>query len=345
DNTIFPEFTKSISKNYCEAFFGFSDTIRLYKAVRPVSSPSISATIKQKFESVFSHVSTEHLSIPSAHDLQIYALKFDDFDFDYHVLQKYLRSNIGYYLYSRLKIEKYIDEDDTGAISYDAVEDMKKIISKIGVQPGDKLDEILLYVFLEAVLNAPKLMSEAEIRDFNGTTTSSSDGIHLLTLETSPPSCQLVFGSAIIDGNLCEAIDKAFAKAEMLKNNKNNERRFVTTHALSTAFSQEMREQLTALLVPSETSIKQPESAFGFFMGYSLNHVPKEEKSIGEYQTAVLAQIKSDIEQNLDAIEDAVRRHGLNGYSMYIYLLPFADADKDKRYIMNRLLQIGEDAG
>ena len=33
--------------------------------------------------------------------------------------------------------------------------------------------------------------------------------------------------------------------------------------------------------------------------------------------------------------------HGLDGYSMYIYLLPFADADEDKKDIMDKLLQSG----
>ena len=80
-------------------------------------------------------------------------------------------------------------------------------------------------------------------------------------------------------------------------------------------------------------------------MGYTLNNVTNANKSVSEYQAAVIAQIKSDIKENLGRIKDAVEQNGLMGYPLYIYLLPFNDADIDKQRIMNRLLQIGEDTG
>ena len=345
NNMLDPQFTKSIGKNYCDNFINLSNDIRLYETTLPKPLPLIPKTIKKDFNSVFSRISTEVLSFSDVCDLKIYALKFEDFEFDYQTLHKYLRSNIGYYLYSRKKIAEYVDMEDEASISYDAVDDMRRTISKMGIQPGDKLGEILLYVFLEGVLNAPKLMSNAEIENFGGHTTSNSNGIHLLTLDGLHTSSQLVLGTAIINGNLYDAINRAFAKAADLKRNKSSEHRFVETHILPNSFSKEMREELASIIIPSESRVSKPISSFGFFLGYTLNHVPNAKKSVAEYQAAVIAQIKSDIKENLGRIKDAVEQNGLTGYPLYIYLLPFNDADIDKQRIMNRLLQIGEDTG
>ena len=64
-------------------------------------------------------------------------------------------------------------------------------------------------------------------------------------------------------------------------------------------------------------------------------------KSINEYQGDVLEQVRNDIQSNVSFIESKITQYGLDGYSMYIYLLPFADADEDKKDIMDKLLQSG----
>ena len=77
------------------------------------------------------------------------------------------------------------------------------------------------------------------------------------------------------------------------------------------------------------------------FVGYSLNGVSANGKSVNEYQGDVLEQVRNDIQSNVSFIESKITQYGLDGYSMYIYLLPFADADEDKKDIMDKLLQSG----
>ena len=67
----------------------------------------------------------------------------------------------------------------------------------------------------------------------------------------------------------------------------------------------------------------------------------KSGKSVEQYQDDVAAQAASDIKANISYIEQKITEHGLEGYSIYIYLLPFKDADADKKEIVDRLLQIG----
>lgn len=44
------------------------------------------------------------------------------------------------------------------------------------------LGEMLLYVFMEQELNAPKIMSKIEINDLGRNIESKSDGVHLLAI-------------------------------------------------------------------------------------------------------------------------------------------------------------------
>ena len=62
-------------------------------------------------------------------------------------------------------------------------------------------------------------------------------------------------------------------------------------------------------------------------------------KNINDYQNEVLGKLKADISNQVSFIESKITQYGLDGYSMYIYLLPFADADADKKDIMDKLLQ------
>lgn len=75
------------------------------------------------------------------------------------------------------------------------------------------LGEMLLYVFMEQELNAPKIMSKIEIDDLGGMICSKSDGVHLLAVENNGQLFhQLVFGASDIYGDLTASIDRAFVK-------------------------------------------------------------------------------------------------------------------------------------
>ena len=339
DNTIEKSFTKSIKKNFYAAYNQMADTIRLYEVTKPKIVSMIPLTSKGKFDKVFTPVSNGKLSISENHDLQIFCLKFDDFDFDYHGLWKHLRNNIGYYVYSRAQIKQYMDDDEISALAYDAIVHIKEMIASGKIMNGNELGELLLYIFLEQVLNAPKLMSKVEFGNHGGIFTSESAGIHLLTADAVVPFNQVILGTSMINGNLQTTIDEAFSEAQKLKKRKKDERRFIESNIFAASFPDKVYDQLEAIILPGEPDGKKPATAFGMFLGYTLNGVSSKGKSIDGYQKDVFDQLKSDILNQIPFIESKITQYGLEGYSLYIYLLPFADADADKRNIMDKLLQ------
>lgn len=341
DNVAEANFTMQIDKNYYKAYDPMVDTVDFYEVSAPRVITTIPLSSKGKFDKVFSPVSSEQLSISSSHDLQAFCLKFDDFDFNYHELWGYLRNNIGYYVYSRAQIKKYMDDEELASLAYDAISQIKKTVHAGKALTGNELGELLLYVFLEQVLKSPKLMSKVEIGTFGGISTSESSGIHLLTAAAPIPFSQIVLGTSFIDGDLHTAIDEAFSNAKKLESRKTDERRFVESNIFAQSFTKEISDQLEAIILPSDKTTKKPTTAFGMFLGYSMSNVAKNGKDIDTYQSDVLAQAKEDIQNNVSYIESKISENGLDGYSLYIYLLPFDDADEDKKDIMDKLLQNG----
>lgn len=339
DNMVEATFTKSIKKDFYAAYNPMVDTIKFYEVTKLKTEAAIPLTSKGKFDKVFTPVSSKTLSISAKHDFQIFCLKFDDFDFDYNGLWKHLRNNIGYYVYSRAQIETYMKDDEIAALAYDAIAYIKEAIADGKLSTGNELGELLLYIFLEQVLIAPKLMSKVEIGNHAGFMMSESSGIHLLTANDTVPFSQIILGTSMINGDMQTAIDAAFANAQKLNNRKKDERRFVESNIFAASFPKKIYDQLEAIILPAETGGQKPATAFGMFVGYSLNGVSADGKPINEYQYEVLEQIRNDIQNNVSFIEAKITQYGLDGYSMYIYLLPFADADEDKKDIMDKLLQ------
>lgn len=339
DNIVEAAFTKSIKKDFYAVYNQMVDTVKLYEVTKPKTVAAIPLTSKGKFDKVFTPISSESLSISANHDLQIFCLKFDDFEFDYHGLWKHLRNNIGYYVYSRAQIKQYMDDDEISALAYDAIAHIKEMIASGKMPTGNELGELLLYIFLEQVLNAPKLMSRVEFGNHGGIFTSKSAGIHLLTADATVSFNQVVLGTSMINGDLQAAIDSAFADAQKLKNRKKDERRFVESNIFTASFPEKIYDQLEAIILPNEASGKKPATAFGMFLGYTLNGVSAGGKSIVAYQNDVFNKLKADIVNQVPFIESKITQYGLDGYSLYIYLLPFADADVDKKDIMDKLLQ------
>ncbi len=342
DNTVEASFTKSIKKTYCSAYDQMVDTIKLYEVAAPKGKALIPLTSRGNFGKVFSPVSSERLSIVSKEqDLQIFCMKFDDYDFDYYRLWKYLRNNIGYYVYSRAEIDHYMDEDEIGSLAYDAIDHIKQTMAAGGGVPENMLSELMLYIFLEQVLKAPKFMSKVELGAYGGISTSESSGIHILTAETPAPFSQVILGASMIDGSIRTAIDIAFSTAKKLETRKKKERRFIESKIFAEAFSDKVSEQLERIILPSESEDKKPTTAFGIFLGYSIDKIDKTGKSVEQYQNEVILQATDDIKNSLSYMETKLKEHGLDGYSVYIYLLPFHDADRAKKEIVDRLLQTG----
>lgn len=113
------------------------------------------------FDSVFSEVHSEDLKLANLNCFHIFSLDVQNNAFNHIGLHQFLQKNIGRYVFSRAEIEKFKLNDEE-AIGLKAQELLRTAKNPKYSGAGGELGEILLYLFLEQKLNAPKLLSKQD---------------------------------------------------------------------------------------------------------------------------------------------------------------------------------------
>ena len=259
--------------------------------------------------------------------------------FRFRQMKEFIVNNIGSYVFSRAQVKRLVDRTKNPAAV--GAQAMLKFIRTYGANAETVLGEILLYVFMEQELDAPKIMSKIEIDEFNRNAVSKSDGVHLLSLDKSgQPFHQLVFGAADIVGNLQAAIDRAFEKIIQIEANSEIELRMVDNTTQWTIYDPDATKYMVELMTPQRNGTYKPDMAFGAFLGYTVK-LDKPEPDSQKYRTAVKEQLKKDIVDAQEHIIKKIQENGLSGYCFYFYTFPFNDAPNEKVSIIQELLSGG----
>lgn len=183
---------------------------------------TLSKTSHGEFDSVFREIQQpQQVNWMTQGQLRLFRLDIRNNKFNLENMKALLFRNIGEYVFSRAKIERFNLSGDAHAVASQALRIMNKNGSADVKGTGAELGEMLLYSFLEEKLEAPKLMSRVELSSDAKQYNSTCDGIHLLTSETSGlPYHQVVFGSSSIVGDLQYAIREAFQRIVEIENNQ-----------------------------------------------------------------------------------------------------------------------------
>lgn len=334
DNRVDKKNTKSITRSYCDQYEGRLHEVQLYELpqIRPVAA--IPMTVKaKKFDQVFTKVAEDTLSNTHPSNLKLYRLGMDEDGIDYRKLHGFLINTIGEYVYSRVQVSEIIADDEYGTIAYKALSLMHENAAPGEKGTGNELGELLLYVFLEHVLQAPKLMSKVELAGLSTTRTSRSDGIHLLVSNGAVPFNQLVFGASMMDGKLEDAIDAALAHVIEIKNNKAKEYDLVESGMFYRSFDKEVSDRIKDIIIPQRGKVDKPPMAFGVFLGYTLGMT-------GDIASCV-SKMEGDIKRCMEYMKQQIQVLGLSPYSFYVYVIPFNDVVPDKKEIMEKLMTLG----
>lgn len=294
------------------------------------------SSISNSFDAAFSEVvSTQKLNLKNNNCLRLFFLDILNNEFTYTGLHQILQRNIGRYVFSRASIEHFISEGDAEAIGLKAIELLRKANNTKDNGAGGELGEILLYLFLENKLNAPKLLSKVALKTSGNQYVFGSDGVHLLTINDT--TFQLVLGESKIKGDLKSAVDDAFKSILKVSGNPDNELRLIEKNILSETFDESTTEFIKSLIVPlKRDKTINVDNAFGIFLGYTLNIDPTPYSNT-EFRKAVIQKLTSDLDEIAKYIEKKINESKLSGYSFYFYILPFNDAPNDRASIIKKL--------
>lgn len=294
---------------------------------------------KDSLTSVFREIKYNgNLELKNPYHAKLFVLDIDSNEFSYSSLHKCLLKNIGAYVFSRAKIQQFKEEDCTETISREATNYLRTVSNPKDKGAGGELGEILLYLFLEQVLDAPKLLSKVELKSSPNQYIYGSDGVHLHSgkTEAQEPFYQLVLGEAKIKGDLKDAVKEAFNSIKKVKLDNSADINLVESNLFSESFDSDTLEFIKSLIIPSKRKLDiSVDKAFGIFLGYTP--ILDSNLSNSEFRLHTQEQIQKDIENIIPVINKQMTLNGLQHNSIYIYFVPFNNAKEDRVQIMKKL--------
>lgn len=250
-----------------------------------------------------------------------------------------LYRNIGEYVFSRARIERFKVNGDAFAVGAQAIRVLNKNGGADVKGTGTELGEMLLYSFLEEKLNAPKLMSRVELSTDAKQYASTCDGIHLLTGQTSGLLYhQVVFGASSIVGDLTYAIDAAFDSILEIENNEDKELHMVDNVIFDRLLNEDEVELAKEIFLPTPNKTTSYNTSYSVFLGYTIGLDPTK-YGVAEYPQIVEEKMQEDIRRNIDYILKKINDNFLGQHSFYFYVLPFNDAEEEKKAIMEAVMK------
>ena len=136
------------------------------------------------------------------------------------------------------------------------------------------------------------------------------------------------------------AVDRAFEKIVEIEDNYDNEFKIVDNTCQWTIYDPEATKFMVELMRPNRNGTRKPDMAFGAFLGYTIDIQPPENDR-HKYKAAMLEQLKKDIAGVQSHIVKLIQDNHLDGYSFYLYVLPFNDGLVEKESIIKDILNGG----
>ena len=271
--------------------------------------------------------------------LRLFHLKIRNNKFNPEEMKTLLYRNIGEYVFSRARIERFKVNGDAFAVGAQAIRVLNKNGGADVKGTGTELGEMLLYSFLEEKLNAPKLMSRVELSTDAKQYASTCDGIHLLTGQTSGlPYHQVVFGASSIVGDLTYAIDAAFDSILEIENNEDKELHMVDNVIFDRLLNEDEVELAKEIFLPTPNKTTSYNTSYSVFLGYTIGLDPTK-YGVAEYPQIVEEKMQEDIRRNIDYILKKINDNFIGQHSFYFYVLPFNDAEEEKKAIMEAVMK------
>lgn len=288
-------------------------------------------------ESVFVEIPhSAKLELLNKNSLTIFHLNVLNNKFSYTELFDLLKDNLGTYVLSR----REYNENPLRAISK-AISKLRDIEDNGDKGAGGELGELLLYLFLEHYLGAPKLLSKVELKTTANQYVFNADGIHFFNFnEDGNTNYQVLVCESKLNSKLEKAIDAAFGSIKSSKANSQFEIQLVNAELFKETFSTQDAQIIKSMIIPNASDDNKnniyKNHAFAIFIGsdYKIDatqDIYTQRKLVGDDLLKRADDIANIINVN-------IKKHNLSGYSFYVYYLPFNDVAKDRKEIMSQLL-------
>ena len=289
--------------------------------------------IKEDFLKLFHHDIIDY-DLGNQNRLNLFNLRISNNRFTYEELTQELFDNIITFSLSRQELEKY--KNSRGGKKFKAaIKKFRDYNSNEG-----ELGEILLYCFLEAHLNAPKILTKLEIKTSNNHYVNGADGVHLLKLDNY--NFQLIFGESKLNSDLREGIYEAFnSVTKFIESNKIGfEINLVNSQLIKESIDKETYQYLKKIIMPNANEDKYNlDKSFGIFLGFDIE-ITDDKKNLPnkKFRKYIRKEIKKIVTDAIDSIKYQIKNKDLWRYDFYIYTVPFTDLSDERKQIIKNII-------
>lgn len=289
---------------------------------------------------IFNKISEKTFDVINNNCLNLFMLNTENKRFNYDELYEYLLPNIARYVFDRRKISE-VDQNPQRAYTVlsEAVSHLREIADNNDNGAGGELGEILLYLFLEQDLKAPKLFSKVELKTNGQDYVKGSDGIHykFRTNSDGKKILQLVIGEAKIKNALDAGIKEAFVSINTYLTTNTQDRNLLDTHLLNQLVDDEEAAEIKSYIL--EIPRQKRETIFGIFIGYSIDYKGENDDN-DTYDENIIIENKKQVLAYVDTIINQINKYKISNYQFNFYFLPFHDAPKDRKDIMKQIKEL-----
>lgn len=329
---------EEIKQDFVSTCIEESKAITLEDDISEIITPLKSTIRVDDFKNAFVELelSDDSLHLQNPSKLKLFRPNIENKQFDYLNMQVMIKRNIGRYVFSRTKRQKYESEGLGDSIGLEAMNEITRNV------PDEKMSEsfgeIMLYSFMESVLKAPKILSAFEVKNIKNVTNAKSSGIYFLPAGTINEANQIVFGSSKVADSLEDATNECLNKVQEIIQNKQYERQLVDVYSLNKVMPAEERQFMESVIVPSKAN-KPKEYAFGIFITYKAKDIQNKDISNQEYIDRIKESMVEDITSISTYIKSKIKEFSLDNYSFYLFFLPLYDGEEDSKVIMKAALR------
>lgn len=286
---------------------------------------------------IFKKLSELSVDVVNNNYLRLFMLNTENKRFNYDELYEYLLPNIARYVFNRRKIAE-IDQNPQRAYTVlcEAVAHLREIAENGDKGAGGELGEILLYLFLEQDLKAPKLFSKVELKTSGQDYIKGSDGIHFKfrTNVDGKKILQLVVGEAKMQNDLDDGIKAAFESINTYIITNTQDRNLLDTHLVNQLVNEQEAIEIKSYIL--EIPRKKRETIFGIFIGYSIEYKGETDDN-DTYDKNVIIENEKQVLAYIDTIINQINKYQISNYQFNFYFLPFHDVQKDRKEIMKQI--------
>lgn len=294
------------------------------------------------FDKVFIPVQHDFsLELANENSLNIYHLRPENREFKYEELTNFCVANLSQYIFNRKTVNNAKTPAEIQILYNRARMQLRQIRANNDNGAGGELGELLLYLFLESCLHAPKLLSKMEIKTTRNQYVYGADGLHLYITKDKDEQIvyQFIIGESKIKNDILEATRDALHSIRKTLDEINIEMALVSEEILKEVCTEKDAQRIIDIILPSEDIADRfatHEKAIGLFIGYKGDYYEDVDNST--WNKTINEKIKKDVGRAVNTIKSKIESLSLRGYSFYCYYLPFNNAEQDRKNIMDNII-------